>query len=380
MSLLPNDTTVFSVRSLALIVAATLYLSSLLLTTVTQQRAYAHFDHFSHYNNRGDAVGPYYAYEALDPEYARPNEPTALMFSIQDKDGHDTYNVVTMVEVYSYATGERLKAFPWTKQDTGDFQLFYNFPDVGNYQIILSVASNGASVNLNSIDPPRATLTGTDGCNCDRAIFNVTVSNTFGTVWNLAMFVAVLAPLTIFGIVLGVVYVGRRKQGVQGEPFEVIKWIIMLLAIAGGLVHLSVFAEHASLRIEYSIFLISAGIIQIRYGISYTLLTLRSSNARFRDPIFTRSYYKKTVGLNLFGLIGTAILIGLYIYAVTFPPPLSPNNRPEDVDVAGVLAKSTEVVLVFGILYLMRGEKKRFTARMAQISSRLEGHSGSDLQ
>ena len=235
-------------------------------------------------------------------------------------------------------------------------------------------------MNLNSIDPPRATLTGTDGCNCDRAIFNVTVSNTFGTVWNLAMFVAVLAPLTIFGIVLGVVYVGRRKQGVQGEPFEVIKWIIMLLAIAGGLVHLSVFAEHASLRIEYSIFLISAGIIQIRYGISYTLLTLRSSNARFRDPVFTRSYYKKTVGLNLFGLIGTAILIGLYIYAVTFPPPLSPNNRPEDVDVAGVLAKSTEVVLVFGILYLMRGEKRRFMARMAQISSRLQGHSGSDLQ
>jgi hypothetical protein len=103
---------------------------------------------------------------------------------------------------------------------------------------------------------------------------------------------------------------------------------------------------------------------------------LRSSNARFRDPDFTRSYYRKTVALNLFGLIGTAVLIGLYIYAVTFPPPLSPNNRPEGVDVAGVLAKSTEVILVFGIVYLMRGEKKRFSARMAKISGGVQGDGG----
>jgi hypothetical protein len=167
---------------------------------------------------------------------------------------------------------------------------------------------------------------------------------------------------------------GRRKtrRGFS-EQFEAIKWIIMLLAIAGGLVHLSVFAEHASLRLEYSIFLIAAGITQIRYGVSYVLLTLKSSNARFRDPEFTRSYYRKTVGLNLFGLIGTAVLIGLYIYAVTFPPPLSPNNRPEDVDVAGILAKSTEVVLVFGIVYLMRAEKKMFAERIAMISRKVSG-------
>ncbi|HEX2557485.1 MAG TPA: hypothetical protein VHK86_04125, partial [Nitrososphaera sp.] len=71
--------------------------------------AQAHFEHFSHYNNRGDGIGPYYAYEALDPEYAKPNEPVAIMFSVQDHDGHDTYNIVSMVEVYSAETGERLK-------------------------------------------------------------------------------------------------------------------------------------------------------------------------------------------------------------------------------------------------------------------------------
>ncbi len=370
---------IFSVRNIA-VVAALLLVSSSLLTAMTMQKAYAHFDHFSHYNNRGDSVGNYYAYEALDPEYARPNEPTALMFSVQDNDGHDTYNIITMVEVYSAATGERLKAFPWTKQDKGDFQLFYNFPDVGNYQIVLSVATGTGPVNLNGVDPPRVTLVGTTGCNCDRAVFNASVSNSFGTIWNTAMAAAVIGPLVIFGSVLGVVQMGRRKRGVVGERFEVIKWIIMLLAIAGGMVHLAVFAEHASLRIEYSIFLITAGIMQIRYGISYTLLTLKSSNASFKDPIYARSYYKKTVGLNLFGLLGTAVLIGLYIYAVTFPPPLSPNNRPEDVDVAGIMAKSTEVALVFGIVYLMRAEKKRLNERISQTPDEAGRGEVSDLR
>jgi hypothetical protein len=370
----------FLPRSIFLAVMTVLVISSFLFAALSQQKAYAHFDHFSHYNNRGDTVGPYYAYSALDPEYSRPNEPTALMFSIQDNDGHDTYNVVTMVEVYSYATGERVKAFPWTKQATGDFEYFYNFPETGNYQIVLSVATGGGPVNLNSIDPPRDTLIGTTGCNCDRAVFNVTVSDSFGRVWNIAMFFAVLGPIVLFGTVLGIVYMGRRKtrRGFN-ERFEAIKWIIMLLAIAGGLVHLSVFAEHASLRLEYSIFLIAAGITQIRYGVSYVLLTLKSSNARFREPEFTRSYYRKTVGLNLFGLIGTAVLIGLYIYAVTFPPPLSPNNRPEDVDVAGILAKSTEVVLVFGIVYLMRAEKKMFAERIAMTSHKVSGDSSGSI-
>ena len=72
--------------------------------------AYAHFEHFTHYNNRGGDIGPHYAYEALEPEYAGPNEPVAIMFSVQDHDGRDTYNINTMIEIYSAATGERLKA------------------------------------------------------------------------------------------------------------------------------------------------------------------------------------------------------------------------------------------------------------------------------
>src|SRR5919199_375288 len=319
--------------------------------------AYAHFAHFSHYNNRGDEVGQYYSYEQLDPEYAGPNEPVAIMFSVQDNDGHDTYNIDTMVEVYSAATGERVEALPWTKRDTGDFQVFYNFPEIGNYQVVLSVAKPGGSVNLNGIDPPRTTLMSTTGCNCDRAIFNVSISRSFGTIWTTTMFIAFLAPISVVGSVLAWNYrsrirsVGKYHQSI--DQHETARYVIMLAAIAGGIVHLGVYAEHASLRIEYSIFLLVAGVVQIGYGVAYTILTL-SALAK-NDSAYR--HYRKTLAVNLFGLIGTGVLLGLYAYSVTFPPPLSPNNRPEDIDIGGIIAKAIEAFTVIGIVYLMRIEK-----------------------
>ena len=337
-------------KILALVAASLLLLASV--------PAYAHFEHFTHYNNRGDGVGPYYAYEQLEPEYAGPNTPVALAFSIQDDNGHDTYNIDTMVEVYSAETGERLQAFPWTRQDIGDFQLFYNFPKVGNYQIVLSVAKNVA--NLNTIDPPRTTLSGTTGCNCDRAVFNVSISNYFGSIWTSTMLIAVAGPLVVFGGVLAWNYSSRRKSGIQGSRVETARYVIMLAAIAGGIVHLGVYSEHASLRLEYSIFLLTAGGMQIVYGVIYTLLVM-VGEGKGKEPSIraAKEYYRKTVGVNIFGLIGTGILLGLYTYVVIFPPPLSPNNLPEDVDAAGIIAKSIEVFTVIGIRYLMRLEKHK---------------------
>lgn len=92
-----------------------------------------------------------------------------------------------MVEIYSATTGERLEAWPWTEQEIGDFQVFYNFPEVGSYQIVLSVAKDGNTVNPNSIDLPRATLSSITSCNCDRVIFNVSITENFGTIWNVMM-------------------------------------------------------------------------------------------------------------------------------------------------------------------------------------------------
>jgi hypothetical protein len=95
----------------------------------------------------------------------------------------------------------------------------------------------------------------------------------------------------------------------------------------------------------------------------YTLLTLTASTAGRARP---QDHYRKTVAVNLFGLVGTAVLLGLYAYSVTLPPPLSPTGLPEEVDVAGVLAKSVEVFTVIGIVYLMRLEKRRLAAYLKE--------------
>jgi hypothetical protein len=327
--------------------------------------AFAHFEHFTHYNNRGSQIGEYYAYEALEPEYAGPNEPVAVMFSIQDQDGRDTYNIDTMVEIYSAATGERIEAWPWTRQEVGDFEVFYNFPELGSYQIVLSVAKeDSGTADRYGIDPPRATISSNEGCDCHRAIFNVSITENIGTIWTIMMFVAISLPLSVLGGVLIWNYKRMKKSGRNYSDMrsDTVRYLVMLAAIAGGVVHLAVYAEHASLRLEYSIFLLVAAGMQIVYGVVYTLLTLTGQSAK--EPAFL--YYRKKMAVNVFGLVGTGILLGLYAYSVILPPPLSPNDQPESIGLAGILAKVIEVLTVIGIVYLMKLEKYHLVAQLKQ--------------
>lgn len=343
-------------RPLALVLAAAMVIS--LAAAPTFQLlppAHAHLDHIPHYNGNEAHTEHYFVYQALEPEYAAPGSPTAMIFSIQDSKGNDLRNVEAMVEVYSPAEG-RVFALPWTKYDVGDFSTYYTFPGLGNYQIVMSIA-NGP-VNSNQVDPARGTLSSTAGCNCERVIFNVHISNNFGTIFTTTILAALTAPMAGLGVIMWINYKNKKAAGKMRGPGEIVKYAVMLSAIAGGMVHFAVYSEHGSLRLEYPIFLISAGGMQVSYGMLYILLTLTSESG----TLSPRQYYRKTVALNLFGLAGTAVLLGLYTYSVIFPPPLSPTNMPEAVSAAGVLAKSVEVFLVGGIVYLMRLEKRRLAA------------------
>ena len=106
----------------------------------------------------------------------------------------------------------------------------------------------------------------------------------------------------------------------------------------------------------------------------YVLVSLNESKIS-NDVASVRKHYRKTAILNLFGLIGSSVLLGLYLYSVIFPPPLSPNNVAEQIDVAGVLAKSTEAILVGGVVYLMIWERRRFRSELI----RCQQQSGSKL-
>lgn len=354
-----------------IVLVLSLSLLMLLLTVPSSvTKSYAHFDHFALYNGRGQSLGRYYANQALDPDYARPGEPASIMFSIQDKSGSDVSNIGAMIELYSGDGSQRIMLYPWKTYSSGDFEVPITFSKIGTYQIVLSVA-NGA-INTDSQAAPRSILSSNLGCSCDRAVFNVSISEGFGTIWNSVMSISLLGPLIVLGAVLGLTYRKRRKfSGSTLAPIsgqEVLKYSIMFAAIAGGIVHLSIYSMHASLRLEYSIFFLSAGSAQVVYGVAFVLMTLSPEPSINRKTLSnpSKAYYQKTMIVNLFGLIGSVILLGLYTYTIIFPAPLSPTNAPDKIELAAILAKSVEAFLVIGIIFLIWQEKREIKNRLTK--------------
>ncbi|MGI0043207.1 MAG: hypothetical protein ACRD47_05810 [Nitrososphaeraceae archaeon] len=325
--------------------------------------AFSHLEHLPHYNGGFSGVGKYYIFQGMEPDYPRPGEPAAIVFSIQDNKGNDMTNVVTMVEIYDEKSGDRIAVFPWTKHDVGDFRLYYTFPRIGNYILVVSVVDDSpASENrIGLASPARSTLLDRSDCDCERGLMNVSVTNNFGTIYYGSIFTGIFMGIAVLGVVLALMFLKRRKTIMSAniKDKQVLKYCILFLAMASGFVHIAVFPGHASLRIEYSIFLFAAGAAQFAYGIVYVLISLNESKIS-NDMSAVRSCYKKTAVLNMFGLIGSSVLLGLYLYSVILPPPLSPNNIAEQVEVAGVLAKSTEAILVGGMVYLMIWERRRY--------------------
>ena len=340
--------------------------------------AYSHLEHLPHYNGGFSGVGKYYIFQGMEPDYPRPAEPAGIVFSIQDNKGNDMTNVVTMVEIYDEKSGDRIAVFPWTKHDVGDFRLYYTFPRVGNYILVVSVAddSPGSESRIGLSSPARSTLLDRSDCDCERGLMNISVTNNFGTIYYSSIFTGIFMGIAVLGAVLGLMFLKRKKTIMSANigDKQVLKYCILFLAMASGFVHIAVFPGHASLRIEYSIFLFTAGASQFAYGIVYVLISLNESKIS-NDLVSVRKHYRKTAVLNMFGLIGSSVLLGLYLYSVILPPPLSPNNVAEQVEIAGVLAKSTEAILVGGIVYLMIWERRRLSSELI----RYQQQSGTQL-
>ena len=340
--------------------------------------AFSHLEHLPHYNGGFSGVGKYYIFQGMEPDYPRPEEPAGIVFSIQDNKGNDMTNIVTMVEVYDEKSGDRIAVFPWTKHDVGDFRLYYTFPKIGNYILVVSVVDDSPAIEnrIGLASPARSTLLDRSDCDCERGLMNISVTNNFGTIFYGSIFTGIFMGIAVLGVVLALIFLKRRKTIMSANirDKQVLKYCILLLAMASGFVHIAVFPGHASLRIEYSIFLFAAGAAQFTYGIAYVLISLNESKISI-DIASVRNHYRKTAVLNMFGLIGSSVLLGLYLYSVIFPPPLSPNNVAEQVEVAGVLAKSTEAILVGGVVYLMVWERRRYRTELV----RYQQQAGSQL-
>lgn len=323
-------------------------------------KSYAHLEHTPHYNGGGQGLSKYYVIQGLDPEYVQPNQPAKIIFSVEDYFQNDVHNIETMVEIYEADTGQRIMAYPWTKHDVGDFEVDYTFPHKGNYQLVLSLGDE--STTHSGIDSSREILSSNLNCNCVRVIFNISVSENIGSIFVITWAVSITSAIIILGVVLGQIYKNRKKSGLYQNSAnkEVLKYSIILAALAAGLVHLAVYDQHASLNLYYSIFLLLAALGQIAYGAMYLSINISNIWSSKISKELIKLYYRKTMIINLIGLVGTGVLLGLYTYSVIFPPPLSHTNQPEDIDYAGILSKSVEVFTFIGIILLIRWERKKF--------------------
>ncbi|MGH9953233.1 MAG: hypothetical protein ACRD5J_16570, partial [Nitrososphaeraceae archaeon] len=68
--------------------------------------------------------------------------------------------------------------------------------------------------------------------------------------------------------------------------------------------------------------------------------------------------------------VGTAVLVGLYVYSIVLPPPLSPLNRPEEISIAGVISKSLEILLFVGIILILRKDRREMQSALIQMRER----------
>ncbi|MBT8252282.1 MAG: hypothetical protein KJO99_05580 [Nitrosopumilus sp.] len=312
--------------------------------------SYAHLEQSS---SGGVMQGDYFSYIGFDPRNPAPDERTKILFSIQDENGNDMYDIETMVEIYSDSMGKRIFYEPWITRNIGDFEIPFVFEKSGTYQIILSISD---VKNLKEhVISPRSMPSSSSDCDCTRILFNISVSENWNDIWNSLMIVILILPFSVFGYALWNNYKNKRNSNQKFTKYETLRYVIMFLAFAGGLIHLSIYVDHAPLRIEYGMFLLLAAISQIGFGV-LLLSTVLSAPSMLKKDM---NFHKRNLVIYLFGLIGSVVLVGLYIYAVSYPPPLSPENHPEHIDMAGIIAKILELSLIGVIIYVMNWENKQ---------------------
>jgi len=258
-----------------------------------------------------------------------------------------------MVEIYSQSMEKRIFYESWTGQNIGDFEIPFVFEESGTYQVLLSISEED---NIQKhVVSPRSIPSSSLNCDCTRVLFNVSVSENWDNIWNSLMVVILVLPFSVFGYAMWNNYKNKRNSKQKSSRHETLRYVIMFLAFAGGIIHLSIYVDHAPLRVEYGMFLLLASISQIGFGVLFLSTLLLDSNMSQKE---LRIIHRRNMAVYLFGIIGSAVLIGLYIYAVSFPPPVSPENHPEHIYIAGIVAKSLEIALIGVIVYVMNLERK----------------------
>ena len=180
------------------------------------------FDHFSHYNGRGAASASTMSMKSSSLITPTPGETTPSC-SESRTTRRDTYNIETMCEVYA-SSGERWQAFPWTRQDGGDFQVLLHFS--ADRQLPDS-AQHSRRTGKHERDRPRLGGRWQWGRrNCERDI-NVAISQGFGTIFKLDLAGAVLIARDLWRA-CRMTYWSRRKAAGCDCAGDTMRYVVML--------------------------------------------------------------------------------------------------------------------------------------------------------
>ena len=149
------------------------------------------------------------------------------------------------------------------------------------------------------------------------------------------------------GITVGLVSsLGYKPVYSKSRSISITNLSIAILSISAGIIHLLLIQEHMKESFMWGISFLISGIAQLIFGIIIILMGGKLS------PI------NKSI-LYYFGIIGNALLVGIFVLARLFTPPFSTEAAPiNELEPNGIITIITEILLVVLLAYLIKSISK----------------------
>ena len=163
----------------------------------------------------------------------------------------------------------------------------------------------------------------------------------------------IISPLTewigvfALGITVGILLPIRYKPVYsKSRSISITNLSIAILSISAGIIHLLLIQEHMKESFMWGIFFLITGIAQLIFGIIIIIIGGKVY------PI------NKSI-LYYFGVIGNALLVGIFVLARLITPPFSTEAAPiNELEPNGIITIITELLLVVLLAYLIKSTSK----------------------
>ena len=164
----------------------------------------------------------------------------------------------------------------------------------------------------------------------------------------------IISPLTewvgvfALGITVGILSPIRYKPVYsKSRSINITNLSIAILSISAGIIHLLLIQEHMKESFMWGIFFLITGIAQLIFGIIIIIIGRKVS------PI------NKSI-LYYFGIIGNALLVGIFVLVRLITPPFSSEAAPvNELEPNGIITIITEIVLIFLLAYLLKSSSTK---------------------